>query len=276
MVLALRRAERFAELWCAWRATGVRRVIRRGVGKTCRVSAIGNFIPPASEALALPLDELALRLLRWLDARSAERKPNRLDVGNSGFWQGYDSEGRDLEVLCAAQEAWSWLVTHGCLSSAPGQSSDGHGAFITRAGRRLLDEPDGLARLRAERRLDLDLHPRIAGRVRPQFLLGEFELAAFAAMREVEIRVRELSGASDSDIGMKLMTSAFRDGGPLADPDLDAGEREATMALFRGAIGVFKNPSSHRQVEFDDPTLAVEVVLFADLLLRMLDRRAGA
>jgi len=50
------------------------------------------------------------------------------------------------------------------------------------------------------------------------------------------------------------------------------GEREATMALFWGALGVFKNPWSHPQVEYDDPTLAAEVVLLADLLLRMLDR----
>jgi hypothetical protein len=37
-------------------------------------------------------------------------------------------------------------------------------------------------------------------------------------------------------------------------------------------IGIVKNPSSHRQVDFDDPTLASEVVLLADLLLRLLDR----
>jgi hypothetical protein len=43
------------------------------------------------------------------------------------------------------------------------------------------------------------------------------------------------------------------------------------MALFWGAIGVFKNPSSHRHVEYEDPTAASEVVLLADLLLRLLD-----
>jgi hypothetical protein len=37
---------------------------------------------------------------------------------------------------------------------------------------------------------------------------------------------------------------------------------------------VFKNPSSHRQVEYDDPTAASEVVLLADLLLRLLDGTA--
>jgi Protein of unknown function (Hypoth_ymh) len=46
------------------------------------------------------------------------------------------------------------------------------------------------------------------------------------------------------------------------------------MALFWGALGVFKNPSSHREVEFDNPTEASEVVLLADLLLRILDRVA--
>jgi hypothetical protein len=55
------------------------------------------------------------------------------------------------------------------------------------------------------------------------------------------------------------------------DKALDAGEQKAIMFLFAGAIGAFKNPSSHRQVDFGDPTVAAEAVLLADLLLRMLD-----
>jgi hypothetical protein len=47
------------------------------------------------------------------------------------------------------------------------------------------------------------------------------------------------------------------------------------MNLFQGAIGVFKNPPSHRQVDYADPILASEVVLLADLLLRLLDTRCG-
>ena len=71
------------------------------------------------------------------------------------------------------------------------------------------------------------------------------------------------------------MKTAFREDGPLSDPSLEAGEQQARMALYWGAIGVFKNPSSHRQVDFDDPTLASEVILLADLLLR-LDADASA
>jgi hypothetical protein len=46
------------------------------------------------------------------------------------------------------------------------------------------------------------------------------------------------------------------------------------MALFWGAIGVFKNPTSHRPVDYGDPAMAAEAVLLADLLLRMLDDAA--
>lgn len=91
-------------------------------------------------------------------------------------------------------------------------------------------------------------------------------------MRQVEIRVRDLAGASAGDLGVALMKDAFGKDGPLTDLDLEPGEQQATMALFWGAIGVFKNPSSHRQVDFADPTLASEVILLADLLLRMLDQ----
>jgi uncharacterized protein (TIGR02391 family) len=128
-----------------------------------------------------------------------------------------------------------------------------------------------MALLRAEERINVDLHPRIADRVRRQFLLGEYEPAAFIALREVEIRLRELSGASESDIGVALAQQSHGIGGPLADPNLDKGEQEATMALFWGAIGVFKNPPSHRQVDYADATVASEVILLTDLLLRMLD-----
>ena len=131
--------------------------------------------------------------------------------------------------------------------------------------------PAGLARAKAEARLQVDLHPRLAQRVRSQFLLGEYEAAAFLSMREVEIVVRDRAGASDADLGVALMKSAFGENGPLTDPQLERGEQQAKMALYWGAIGMFKNPSSHRQVDFDDPTLASEVILLADLLLRLMD-----
>jgi uncharacterized protein (TIGR02391 family) len=191
---------------------------------------------------------------------------------NINQWAGHDLGDDPYAFLRAVTEAWDWLYVHGLVSSRePTQSHGVDFAFVTRKGLALMEDPDGPSRLRAERRLDVDLHPLIAQRVRSQYLLGEYEAAAFLALREVEIRVRDLSGSSKSDLGVPLMKASFREGGPLANSSLESGEQQAMMALFWGAIGVFKNPSSHRQVEYDDPTVASEVVLLADLLLRLLD-----
>lgn len=212
----------------------------------------------------LPIDALALLVLKdYVD-------------GNGWNWQNWmiesaqDGTARDAEIAQALSEAWSWLMTPGLVVRDPSQSSP-DSYKISRLGRETLEF--GVARLAAGERLGVALHPRLAQRVQQQFLLGEFELAVFAAMKEVEVRVRELARGSSSMLGVKLMQQAFSaENGVLTDPDADAGEKFAMMDLFKGAIGVFKIPSSHRPVDYDDPTLASEVILFADLLLRLLDR----
>jgi hypothetical protein len=40
------------------------------------------------------------------------------------------------------------------------------------------------------------------------------------------------------------------------------------MYLFSGAIGLFKNPTYHRAVSYDDPVMASEVVLLLTRTLR--------
>jgi len=90
-------------------------------------------------------------------------------------------------------------------------------------------------------------------------------------MRDVEIRVRDLANAPASLVGVALVQMAFRQGGSLADPAAHPAEQDATMALFWGAIGVFKNPSSHREVHFESREFARDLVLLADLLHRLLD-----
>jgi len=58
--------------------------------------------------------------------------------------------------------------------------------------------------------------------------------------------------------------------GPLTDTTLPFNEQKGMAALFVGAIAVFKNPQSHRNVP-TDAIDAAEVIVFASHLLRMVD-----
>lgn len=167
-------------------------------------------------------------------------------------------------------DAWAWLVAHGCVG--PDGNSSGGWQRITRAGGELAEDPDGLSRSLGRDLLGAPLLPELERSARPAFDRGDHETASFAAMKAVEVEVRRLGQFDNALLGVKLMQEAFKPGGVLTDPGAEGGEQVATMQLFAGAIGAFKNPASHRTVVFSDPIEAAEVVLLADLLLRILAR----
>lgn len=229
---------------------------------------IPNWTLTGDEVRALPLDELALRVLT--------------SAPQSGNWRSWllqahrDHYPRDPDTIQILSEAWGWLHTK-CLIAWTFDQSPTQAFTTTRRGHEFLRQ--GARWLRAVERLDIDLVPELEFTARPQFMRGDYETAAFTAMKEVEVQVRRRAELSDSLVGTKLIQEAFRppktpggDAGPLWREELDPGESVAQMDLFKGAIGLFKNPSSHRRVDYTDATEAVEVVLLADLLLRLLQK----
>jgi uncharacterized protein (TIGR02391 family) len=224
----------------------------------------------ADEVLSMSVDELGFRILDDIVQASASGSHSQ----SENSWMTLAAQGEYAgrrDVLDACSEAWAWLRAKCFVAEDPSQSFGTGWVIVTRAGRTALSR--GIDYIRASERLDMDLHPAIEARVRSSFLRGDFEQAVFGAFKEVEVRVRVASGSSQSLLGVPLMQQALGPDKPLADPAMDRGEKVAEMNLFAGFMGLFKNPTSHRSVDYESPTEAAEVVLLADLLLRLLDRR---
>lgn len=243
---------------------------------------VADNLPTPTEIVGLPPDEVGLRLLALVGQGQGHLLDENFYRQQGGLVQEWGDEGADSDFHDAMIEAFQWLQSERLIVKSRSTNYEQGQHQITRRGHHVLAASNGRALIQAEDRIGLELHESISSRVRRQFLMGEYEQAALIAMKQVEMRVRELAQAPDDSVGVALVRNAFalprdsRPAGPLTDTlNLPTAEQEATMHLFAGAIGVFKNPSSHREVEYDDPTFASEVVLFADLLLRMLDRIAA-
>ncbi|WP_181439747.1 TIGR02391 family protein [Curtobacterium sp. MCBD17_028] len=167
-------------------------------------------------------------------------------------------------------DAVGWLLARGLIGPTA-EAQYGPHWMLTSDGRAAA-ELSSATHIEAAMRLHADLHPVLNASARPNFERGDYATAVFSATQQVEIAVREAAGFEKRQLGVPMMRDAFKPGGPLSDADEVVSEQEAVRDLFVGAIGAFKNPTSHRAVEFDSPVEAASIIHLADLLLRIVDR----
>lgn len=249
-------------------------VNRKKMGKR-----LEDVLPPVDELINLEPEEIGTFLLDFL-CEIEEQKPGRINLNSYNFtladtiksYAGSKTE----EAGKAIMEAWCWLEREGMLARIPNEST-GTWQCVTRKGFKYRNKPD-LETYKKGRLLPREnLDSRLLKNIYSLFVRGDYDTAVFQAFKEVEVRVRKKAGLSDDLIGINLMREAFHpERGKLTDMEILPAERQSISDLFAGSIGSFKNPSSHREVKLNNPSEAAEIILFANYLLRLVDRSRSA
>lgn len=235
-------------------------------------TSLSSLIPNAGDLLELEVEEVAGVLLTHLNSYGSD-SGSQEKINQNNFFNNLNHNpeypGRQDEINQVLMEAWSWLHGEGFLVRDARQPADWF--FLSRRAKRLRSQEDFAAYRKASLLPKGQLHPLVATKVYPAFLRGEYDTAVFQAFREVEVAVRRAGNFPPELVGVKLMREAFRSvdpknsavtPGPLTDTTLPVAEQEGMSNLFSGAISLYKNPQSHRNV----PTEAIdaaEILIFA-------------
>ncbi len=179
-------------------------------------------IPDAEVLIALEPEELGAKLLFLLRKRSAgttflfENLLHELWTHPPlpGQPPPYPRE-RQYAIDLALSEAWAWLEAQGLLVPPADSNARAGWRLLSRRARRFENEAEfaqyAVARMFPKQALD----ERISGTVWMAFMRGEFDVAAFQAMKAVEVAVRDAGGFGNNLIGVPLMREAFApDKGP--------------------------------------------------------------
>jgi uncharacterized protein (TIGR02391 family) len=173
------------------------------------------------------------------------------------------------------RRAFDALEKNDLIEPAPG--ANGYHGFIvlTPEGKQIADRPVDFERVRIRARLVPEmLHPKLRGKPYSDFANDEPTSAIQEAYKIVEIEVANATRTTNA-FGVNLMLQAFdHTNGLLTDLSETEPTRKALGRLFAGAMGRFRNSSTHTHRTFPDLHEAIEELMVASRLLRFLDEPA--
>lgn len=236
------------------------------------------IVPDAETLLALETPEAALVLLQHLASGNEGCSPMRPVLMGNFFNEAVNpANAYPMQYQAAITEhlimAWQWLLRENLLIPAPGNTA-GWVCVSSRGHKAVAKEQFDKYRHAALLPRGI-LHPSMSATAFSAFLRGEYDIAIFAAFRALENMVRDVCKYPNQALGVKLMRDAFDvKNGPLTDKSLVPGEQQAMGDVYAGAIGLFKNPTSHRLNAFTGAEQAVSLVLFANSLIKQVEELA--
>jgi len=235
-----------------------------------------SIFPPVEALLELEPEEVGEYLFMYLKNIDKEKdKFGRLNVTlytNTALIEY--AKPHEKAVSFILNEAWEWLLNMGLIAPDPGEQGY-NWFFITRRGQKIKDIGDLRQFVHLKLLPKQALDSKLAQKVWPPFIRGDFEMAVFAAYKQVEVRVRDAAELTTKDYGTDLARKAFNvKNGSLTDrSNPNKGEEQAYADVFAGVLGAFKNPSSHKDVDYDDPATVAGLILFANTLIQIVEQR---
>jgi uncharacterized protein (TIGR02391 family) len=115
------------------------------------------------------------------------------------------------------------------------------------------------------------LHTSLQGKPYTDFTNGHLGEAVYEAFKTVEIAVRDAAGYPDTEFGQTMMMKAFAERGPLSLSAESKSQCDALARLFAGSMGRFRNTTAHTRPTYPDPMVAIEELMLASRLLRIVD-----
>lgn len=191
--------------------------------------------------------------------------------GPRGSWteNDYDKiEGKQEDIF----SFWQWLQNKGFI--VPIDTINMDRFRLTSTG----EEYHEKIKTSSAEPLDIDLdsvifNEQLLVKVAPAFESGNYDTAIRDACVLLEEAIRNKAMLGEIDHGQDLVVQALHhDNGVLTFPVCKkSAESEGVFFLFKGVLGFARNISMHHTKRLSSQATALQIVVFIDFLLRLLD-----